>query len=351
MAIYDREDDAPQVNLYGRKMKLLEVMRILETDTDADHMLTVNQIATKLEAMGFPRPDRKGLYDDINVLNCFYKPENSRVKMPRIEKDEENFGYYLDNRPLSVADLKLITDALLSSRFLSEEKTLELIEVLESLCSVHQAKGLKRQIIVANRVKNMNANVLNNADHIHAAINDDVCIRFKYFNYGVKMERVFRKKGEWYVISPLALVYCDENYYMVGYDPEDGKVRNYRVDRMANVSGTTTPRTGKEHFTKEEQGQYQSYTFKMYSGTVQDVTMRFRNNMMNEVVSRFGEQPYARVVDKDHFEVTVPVAVSPQFFSWMFGLGRYVRIIAPESVRKDMLKLLDKVRPIYAEET
>ena len=213
MAVYDREEDAPQVHLYGRKMKLLEVMRILERETDAEHALTANRIAARLEEKGFPHADRKGIYDDINVLNCFLKPGGGGgCKRPRIEKDEITFGYYLDNRPFSVADLKLIIDALLSSRFLSEAKTMELVGALESLCSVHQAKGLKRQIIVANRVKNMNANVLNNADHIHAAIDRDVCIRFRYFDYGVKMERILRKKGAWYVVSPLALVYCDDNY-------------------------------------------------------------------------------------------------------------------------------------------
>ena len=350
MAVYDREEDAPQVNLCGRKMKLLEVMRILERETDAEHALTANRIAARLEEKGFPHADRKGIYDDINVLNCFLKPGGGGgCKRPRIEKDEITFGYYLDNRPFSVADLKLIIDALLSSRFLSEAKTMELVGALESLCSVHQAKGLKRQIIVANRVKNMNANVLNNADHIHAAIDRDVCIRFRYFDYGVKMERLLRKKGAWYVVSPLALVYCDDNYYMVGYVPQENMVKNYRVDRMTSVSATDIPRTGKEHFTKEEQGQYQSYTFKMYSGKVQDVTLRFRNSMMNEVVSKLGRQPYARAVDDEHFEITVPVAVSPQFFAWVFGLGRYVRIVAPESVRQDMRRMLGKVASLYTE--
>ena len=120
MAVYDREEDAPQVNLYGRKMKLLEVMRILERETDAEHALTANRIAARLEEKGFPHADRKGIYDDINVLNCFLKPGGGGgCKRPRIEKDEITFGYYLDNRPFSVADLKLIIDALLSSRFLS----------------------------------------------------------------------------------------------------------------------------------------------------------------------------------------------------------------------------------------
>lgn len=349
MGVYDREGELSQINPFGRKMKLLEVMRILETETDPDHPLTANQIARKLERKGFATADRKGIYDDINVLNRFYSAGEKRkaANAPRIEKEEGTWGYYLDNRAFSVADLKLIIDAVQSSKFLSEAKTVMLIEALEALCSHHQAKGLNRQVIVSNRVKNMNASIHNNVDHINADIEADVCIRFKYFDYGMKMERVFRKSGAWYEVSPLALVYCDENYYLVGYVPAEDKMRNYRVDRMTNVNATTKPRTGKALFTKEEQAQYQKNTFKMYSGKVQDVTMRFRFNMMNAVVDKFGRQDYVKVIDEEHFEITVPVAVSPQFYGWIFGLGGYVTIMAPQSVRKGMVKELEKIRKRY----
>ena len=141
MAVYNDENNLAAVEQHGRKMKLLEVRRILETETDPEHMLTANQIATKLAALDFPKPDRKGIYDDINVLNYFYHPADKRKARQAcfIAKDEESFGYYMDNRPFSVADLKLMIDAIQSSKFLSEAKTIELIEALETLCSVHQA--------------------------------------------------------------------------------------------------------------------------------------------------------------------------------------------------------------------
>lgn len=221
------------------------------------------------------------------------------------------------------------------------------IEALETLCSVHQAKQLKRQVVVSNRVKNMNTNIHNNVGHINAVIDEDVSVRFKYFDYDVKMERVFRRKGGWYEVSPLLLVYSDDNYYLVGCDHKDDKVRNFRVDRMAHLNGTGHPRMDKELFIKEELGLYQRYSFNMYNGTVEEVTMRFRNNMMNAVVDKFGRQNFVNPVDKDHFEITVPVAVSPQFFGWVFGLGNYVTIVGPKWVKEKMVEALEKVRKRY----
>lgn len=348
MAVYNTEDTIGDINRYGSKIKLLEVMRILETETDPEHPLTVTKIVEKLKQKGYPA-NRKSVYDDINVLNYFYKPadKTKRAEAPFIEKDEKTYGYYLDNRLFSETDLKLMVDTILSSKFLSEKKTLELIAALESLCSRHQAQCLKRQVIVSNRVKNMNINVHNNADHINAAIENNVCIRFKYFDYGMKMERILRKKGEWYEVSPLALVYSEDNYYLVGYVPAEEHMRNYRVDRMEKVCQTGKTRVGCERFTKEEQAQYQKNTFKMYSGKVQEVTMRFRINAMNAVVDKFGRQNFVKKMDDEHFEITVPVAVSPQFYGWIFGLRGYVTIMAPKSVRDGFVKELEKIQKRY----
>ncbi|NLO84970.1 MAG: WYL domain-containing protein [Clostridiales bacterium] len=336
------------MNINGRKMKLLTLQKILEEQTDIDHCLTATQIVEKLNILNI-QAERKGIYDDIEALNMFYAPTDKRKtsKALRIEKDESGKGYYLDNRLFSVSDLKLMIDAIQSSKFLSEAKTIELIEALETLCTKRQAYNLRRQVIVSNRVKNMNTNIHNNVDHINSAIESNEQIRFKYFDYDVKQERLYRKKGAWYVRSPFALVYSDDNYYLLAHDAEKDKIMNFRVDRMASISSTFEPRTGKEAFDKIDLAKYQKYTFSMYSGKIENVTMVFRNNMMNSVIDKFGRQGYAKAVDKDHFEITVPVAVSPQFFGWIFGLGNYVRITSPDSVKEKMKKALSGAMERY----
>ena len=337
------------MNMDGRKMKLLMLQKILKEQTDDEHFLTANQLVERLRVVGISA-ERKGIYDDIKALNTYYKPADKRKaeRAQKIEMDEEGRGYYLTNRLFSVSDLKLMIDAIQSSKFLSDAKTLELIEALETLCSKHQAQGLKRQVIVSNRVKNMNTKVHNNVDHLNYAIVEDWKVKFKYFDYDTKQQRVFRKKGGWYIISPFALVYCDDNYYLLGYDAEKEKIMNYRVDRMAYVSVQEGMiREGKDVFAALDIAQYQRYTFSMYGGDVQRVTMRFRNTMMNAVIDKFGKLGYVSEVDKDHFEVTVPVAVSPQFFGWVFGLGNYVTIVGPENVKEKMTKMLVSVRNRY----
>lgn len=349
MPVYNTEENIADVEQYGRKMKLLEVRRILEEETDPEHTLTANQIAKKLEAKGFPKPDRKGIYDDINVLNYFYKPDERRKGLSPyfIEKDEETFGYYMDRRLFSTADIKLMIDAIQSSKFLPEGKTYELINALGTLCSTHQAKALKRQLIVSNRIKNMNTSIHNSVDHINYAIENNVTIRFKYFDYDIKIRPVFRRKGEWYEISPLAMLYSDENYYVIACDHKDEKLKNFRIDRMSKVNATQKPRIGIDLFTKEEAELYQTYSFRMYSGETTFVTMRFHNYIMNQVLDKFGKQLVTRSVDETHFEVTVRVAVSPQFFGWVFGLGNYVTIIGPDWVREKMVKTLEAIHRRY----
>lgn len=333
---------------HARKMKLLEVMRILERDTDSEHFLSASQIEKKLNSLDIPA-ERKGVYDDIKVLNAFYTPNDRRkgAKHPVVEKEENGMGYYLDNRTFSPADLKLMIDAIKSSKFLSEAKTEELVEGLRTLCSRYQAQTLRRDVIVPNRVKNMNTNIHNNVEYITTAINEGVQVKFRYFDYSVKQERVFRKQGAFYTVSPYNLIYSDDNYYLLAYDAEQEDFRPFRVDRMANCGLTDLPRDGEEALKGLNLENYQRYTFNMYGGETKEVTLRFRNNMMNTVIDKFGRQNYAIPVDKDHFEVTVTVAVSPQFYGWVFGLKNYVTIVSPPEVVKGMAKHVEAVGKRY----
>lgn len=332
----------------GRKMKLLELRKIFEDETDAEHGLTTTQIIQRLDAKGIPAA-RKAIYDDIRALNHFYTPVDKRkaAKAPHIELDEEGGGYYLDNRLFSVADLKIIIDAIQSSRFLTEAKTQELVEGLRTLCSKHQARALHRDVIVTNRVKNMNESIHHSVEFLTTAIEKGVQIRFKYFDYDVKQERVYRKKGGFYTISPYNLIYSDDNYYLLAYDPELAQFRTYRVDRMAYLGLTDKPRDGKDALEALNLENFQKQTFSMYGGDVKHVTLRVSNRMMGAIIDKFGRQNYAHPVDDRHFEVTVSVAISPQFYGWVFGLKNYVTIVSPQDVVEGMKEHLRAVMKRY----
>ena len=350
MAVYNSREEINDVIQNGRKIKILEVKRILERETDEEHRLTVTQISQKLKDIGIAVTDRKGIYDDINTLNFFYKRAEGEEASFFVDKDPETFGYYLQDRLFSLSDLKLIIDILQSSKFLSEDKTNELIRALETLCSKHEAKKLQREVVVSNRVKNMNRSVLTNVDNLNYAIENNYQISFRYANYDVKLQRVYNKNT--IAVSPLFLVYSDDNYYLVAYDEKKQKAMNYRVDRMAYIrSLKNQPRLGAETFTKEQRARYQQYTFGMYGGgEPKPVKLRVQNSRMDAIIDKFGLSIYPKAVDKDHFEVTVKVVLSPQFYAWVFGLKNYITIVDEEmnkDAREGMIEHLKAVTKRY----
>lgn len=330
----------------GYKVKLLTVLSIFEQKTDNDHPLPADKVAELVTTIMRIPCSRKGIYDDINALNDYWDSANDPR---RIERDENGKGYYLTNRPFSAGDVKLMVDAIESSKYLSEAKTMKLITALQKLCPETQVGDMKSQLVVFDRVKNMNTEIHESLGTISAAIAHDHQIRFKYFDYDMNKRRTYRKKGEFYQMSPYELIYTDDNYYLVVYDPTKKRRSTFRVDRMASITIVQQERDGQESFgdNKKEKLRLQKSTFSMFDGKIETVTMRFRINMMNAVIDTFGSDTFIMRVDKDHFQITVPVAISQQFYGWVFGLGNYVTIIAPEHIKKEMAKKLEDIRKRY----
>lgn len=325
---------------FNQRLKLLRIKDILETYTDDGHGIMAIEIDQHLKAYNI-NVERKAIYDAIEDL----KEYGLDIGHEKREK-----GYRLISRTFELSELKLLIDSILSSKFLSENKTRELIDKLKTLCSREQAKQLQREVLIANRVKTMNTSIIRNVDYLHDALFRNRQVRFRYFDYDIKKERVYRKKGAYYTVSPWRLIYTDDNYYLLGYDEEDKKFKHFRVDKMDKLSLIDdTERTGKEAFEQMNMANYTKYTFSMFGGEVQKVTMVFQNRMVGAVMDRFGRDIMMMKEDKDHFRVTVPVAVSQQFFGWVFGLGNYVRIVAPESVKAQMQKALADITERYSE--
>lgn len=330
----------------GYKVKLLTVLSIFEQKTDENNPMSADRVADEVKTRLNISCSRKGIYDDINALNDYWYASNDPR---RIEKHENGKGYYLANRPFSAGDVKLMVDAIESSKYLSEKKTLKLIKTLQRLCPETQVRDMKSQVVVFDRVKNMNEDIHESLGRISAAIAQSQQIRFRYFDYDMNKKRAYRKKGAFYQMSPYELVYTDDNYYLVAYDAEKRKRHTFRIDRMANVVIVLQDREGKELFgdDRNEKLRLQKSTFSMFDGKIETVSMKFRINMLNAVIDRFGKDVFITPVDKEHFQISVPVAISQQFYGWVFGLGNYVSIIGPEHIKKEMAKKLEDVRKRY----
>ena len=312
----------------NQKLKLLYLCRYLLRRSDEDHPVTVAQMIEYLARQDIAA-ERKSVYDDMEALRLF----GLDVQAVRVGSAT---GYFIGQRDFQLPELKLLVDAVQSSRFITERKSLELIGKLENLASEHQAGELNRQVYVRGRIKTMNESIYYNVDEIHAAIDGDRAVTFRYFDWGVDKKRVWRKEGKRYAVSPWALMWDNENYYLIAYDPDAGDIRHYRVDKMSAIVQTDQPRQGAEAFHKLDMAAYSNSHFGMFSGQVQTVRLSFENALAGPVVDQFGADAHLAPLDDEHFSVTVNVAVNVQFFGWLGGFGTRAKILAPATAAEAM---------------
>ena len=322
-----------------QKLKLLHVMNYLLQNSDEEHPITVNQMIQYLESNGIAA-ERKSIYDDIEALRTFGM-DIEECKRGRV------FGYYVASRTFELPELKLLVDSVQSSKFITHKKTASLIKKIETLASVHSAQLLHRQVFVKNRIKTMNESIYYNVDEIHTGIARDRRIRFRYFDYTVSKERRFRRDGGYYVVSPFALTWDDENYYLVAYDSEAGIIKHFRVDKMLDIGILDEARDGQESFAALDMAEYAKKVFGIFSGREERVRMRFDNQLVGAVLDRLGRETMLIPDGESCFTVTAQVEVSPQFFAWISGFGSLSRIMGPDHVVQAMRAHAAEVLAMY----
>lgn len=313
----------------NQKLKLLYLVKYLMQHSDEDHPVSTANIIEELKRNDISA-ERKSIYDDIEALRNF--------GVDIIQVKGKNGGYYIGERDFELPELKLLVDSVQSSKFITQDKTYKLIKKIESLASVYDGQLLQRQVFVSNRVKSMNESIYYTVDVISDAITQNKKIRYQYFEYTVEKERRFRHGGAFYNVSPFALIWDDENYYMLAWDSDAGKMKHYRVDKMFKVSMTDIERDGIEEFKKVDMSAYTKSVFGMFGGNEQKVKLRFANHLVGAVLDRFGRETIVIKDGEEHFTVSVNVVVSQQFLAWVFGFGEDAEIISPEEVRNEMKK-------------
>ena len=324
----------------NQKLKLLYLMQMLLERSDENHPLSVQDMIDELSLHDISA-ERKSIYSDLEALRVF--------GLDIMQSKGKSTGYYIASRDFELPELKLLVDSVQSSKFITHKKTLSLIKKIEGLASVYDAQLLQRQVYVRNRVKSMNESVYYNVDEISGAISRDRAIRFNYFEFDVNKQRRYRHDGKVYEISPFALMWDDENYYMLGYDAQAGKFKHYRVDKMTNIESAETERSGKELFAGMDMSSYSKQVFGMFTGSEQTVKLRFENRLAGAVIDRFGKEVMLIPDGNEHFTVSADIAVSPQFYAWVFGFGTAVEILSPDSARQELAQLAKSVSRIYAD--
>ena len=318
---------------YKRKLPILAKM-LLER-SDEEHPISRQEMQEELERWGLSA-ERKSIYDDMEQLQELGLDVHSR--------QGRGGGWYVGAREFELAELKLLVDAVQSSRFLTKRKSDALIRKLEGLTSVHQARQLQRQVYVDRRVKTMNESIFYNVDRLQGAIAANKVVTFRYFEYNARRERVFRREGERYRLTPYSLIWDSENYYLAGWDEHRREVRHYRVDKMADIVVSQSKGHPRGDWTAEG---YARKHFGMFSGTPCRLKLRCEDRLAGVVIDRFGLEVPLIPDGEGHFTVTVDVVASPPLWGWLFGLGPGVEVQGPGWAAEEFAARLERAAALY----
>lgn len=322
----------------NQKIKILYLLKILTERTDEEHGLTLEQISDALGEYGV-EAERKTLYDDFDVLR--------RFGLDMEKRRGRTVTYHVVSRDFELPELKLLVDAVQSSKFITHKKSSELIKKLSSLTSCYEAQRLQRQVYVANRIKTMNESIYYVVDGIQDAMAQNARVSFRYFSWNEKKEKMFHHGGERICVSPWAMTWDDENYYMIAYESETQKVKHYRVDKMMAVEVEQEKRDGAEHFKDFDAALYSKKTFGMFGGREETVQMRCTNELAGVMIDRFGRDVIFIPDGDGHFSLSVRASISPVFLSWLMSFGSKVSVRSPESVRRELCAMARSVLDQY----
>ena len=321
------------------KTGILYLRQILLEETDEEHILSAGDLAEKLSVRHGISVNRKTIYSDIERLR------ESGMKIG--QKKGDRFGYYVEERDFTLPELKLLVDAVQASKFITVQKSEDLIRKLEKLTGKKNARDLQRQVFIYNRPKTENETIFASVDLIHTAIYGNRQITFTYCEWNLKKQLVPRKGGKVYRVSPWSLTWDDENYYLVAYEEESGLIKHYRVDKMKDMALTGEDRLGRDLFENFDLAAFSMKTFGMFGGRDETVSLYCERAMAGVMIDRFGQDIIMVPKGEGAFATHVLVSVSPQFYGWIAGLGGQVRILGPERVRNEFRDYLDRLRDQY----
>lgn len=355
----------------NQKLKPYLVMRYLLQKSDESHAVRVSEIIQYLKGIGI-YAERRSIYSDIEQINITMLMAEKDLFIEEAVEELEQYGdesryiiynpnkkgYYVRERRFEFDEIRLAAESIYASKFLTQRETDTLIDLICGFVSEHQAKQIKHDVLLTDRVKTNNEYTFRNVSTINAAMSRIIDgekhnpekISFKYLKYTISdiKQQAERRQGARYFVSPYALLLNDGNYYLLAFDDKSQKIRTYRVDRMRDIRFTNQPREGAEAFRAIDIKSYTQRVFSMYSGKQERITIRFINPLLDTVIDRFGTSgvKYYKADDK-HFNVVVNVEISDQFFGWICGFSNKAKIIDPLKVKEQFTEYIEKIKKLY----
>ena len=315
------------------KMKMLALWEILRQDSDAEHPLSTNELCRKLNAKGIPC-ERKSVPTDMAQFKDYgFEVESKKIGRERV--------YYIEDRQFSVPELKILIDAVQAATFITEKKSAELVEKIAALGGSHRSDILRSNIVHFNTRKHTNESIYYSVNELEQALIEKRQASFFYFDLNENHQRVYRKDQQLYVVDPIALVFLNDNYYLMCYSTKYERIVSYRVDRMENVTMLETPACPQAQLPEEQIAAFTEQTFKMFGGEVETVTLRFSNELIGVIYDKFGEDTQMIRIDEDTCVATVTVQISPIFRGWIFQFNGELEIIEPQEIIDTYISLLE----------
>ena len=321
------------------KLRILYIIKFLLEQTDEDNIMSAEDLINALNRYGI-EAERKTIYSDIKVLIEF------GIDIISLNGGKTP-GYYIGTREFELPELKLLVDAVQASKFITAKKSKELISKIEKLASKNSARQLQRNVFIFNRTKTENERIYYNVDQIHTAVLENRQISFQYTEWNLQKELVTRKNGKIYIVSPWALTWDDENYYLIAFEEESRKIKHYRVDKMKNTELIEEKRLGKDSFADFDLAFFAKKTFGMYGGRDETVSLVCENRLIGVILDRFSKDVIIIPEDSNHFRVNVLVSVSPQFFGWITGIGAGIHIEGPKVVKEEYRRFIEEILGNY----
>ena len=309
----------------NQKIKLLRIMEFLRAESTEGKPVSTSQIISYLNSIHISC-ERRTLYKDMDMLI------ESGANIVKTELGREN-AYYMNEVSFSLAEVKTLIDAVQAANFIPADKTADLVEKLLSYAGVRRSEIVRDNIIFYNNHKHSNQDIYENIEQIELAIRQKKQVSFYYFDLDEKRNRVYRKEKKRYITDPVALVFSEDNYYLVAYSQKYQNAVNYRVDRMDTVEVEEEPICEEALIKKRKTETYTEQVFKMYNGETELVTMEFAPSKLGVIYDKFGENIEIRHADKGWLKIKIAVQISPTFWGWIYQLGDQIKIVSPERIK------------------
>lgn len=309
----------------NQKIKLLRIIEYLRSESAAEKPVSTSKIIGYLNSIHISC-DRRTLYKDMEMLI------ESGANIVKTELGREN-AYYIDDVSFSLGELKTLIDAVQAANFVTADKTAELVEKLLAYAGIRRSEIVRDNIIFYNNHKHSNESIFENIEQLELAIKNKKQVSFYYFDLDEKRNRVYRKEKKRYVTDPVALVFSEDNYYLVAYSQKYKGSTNYRVDRMDTVEVEEEPICEDALVKKRKPEAYSEQVFKMYNGETEIVTMEFAPDKLGVIYDKFGENIEIRHADYGWLKIKVAVQISPTFWGWIYQLEDQIKIVSPEGIK------------------